>query len=747
MSDSVTDPDPLAAESAGTGKKRTRVQFSCTACRFRKLKCCRTYPCTNCKKRGEAGSCTFVGRGPRAKAQHGRASPTLVQDRLQHLENLVMSLAQQQKPENESFDFNNGPHETLVGYDTPPSTNDRVTKSSPRDTGTLVVDDEGTSYIDSANWRAILEEINGVREYLDEQEENSDGDGIVQEPFENCSPVLLLGISKPVTKQEILGDIPSRMVADRLVSRFLKSSEPSLIVIHVPTFLKEYERFWINPHEMSFTWIALLYAIMALAVSSHNRSEEPLPMKAVDTMSLWDVFRRRTAQCLVQSNYLTPGKYKVNALFVYAITELYRSQDGQIGVSHILSIAIRLAMRMGYHRDPSHYPNLSPFDGEMRRRMWALLCQLDILVSFQNGLPRTIQPYYQDAQLPSNLLDTDFDENTVQLPPCRPAEDRTPCSYTRAKGGLMDVFGQICDSAYRRDPVSYEEIMAMNSRLEAAHSQIPAFLRVRTMAESMGEQTNIILARYTLDLIYQKSRIVLHRRYITERQGTYANSRSICISAASASLRHHKDIWSESLPGGQLYKERFLLNSLQNTDFMLSAMILCLAPLQTKKDSNTTQAEIHEQRQLLCLLESTHKIFKRTRRSPDTQRAFIALSIMLSRVKGCSVESLTSASEELEDDPYHLLPNPATGEPQQPMLSPDGMQAAILTNTSQTPSYASLDVINEMLSMPSELDWNMYDSKMYGFSTAQDNAWTSEPTPDMDFSMPLNFQMDGYQPQ
>lgn len=61
------------------------------ACR---LKCCRNHPCTNCKKRGEAASCTYVGRGPRGKAQHGRSSPTLVQDRLHHLENLVMSLAQ-----------------------------------------------------------------------------------------------------------------------------------------------------------------------------------------------------------------------------------------------------------------------------------------------------------------------------------------------------------------------------------------------------------------------------------------------------------------------------------------------------------------------------------------------------------------------------------------------------------------------------------------------------------------------------
>lgn len=82
-----------------------------------------------------------------------------MQDRLQHLENLVMSFAQKQKPEEQTTDFNTGLPADVVGYDTPPSTDERDTKPSPKDTGTLVVKEEGTNYIDSANWRAILEEV------------------------------------------------------------------------------------------------------------------------------------------------------------------------------------------------------------------------------------------------------------------------------------------------------------------------------------------------------------------------------------------------------------------------------------------------------------------------------------------------------------------------------------------------------------------------------------------------------------
>ena len=66
-----------------------------------------------------------------------------------------MSLANQPQ-QNQVTDFNTGRPENVSGYETPASAEE---KPSPQDTGTLVVNDEGTSYIDSANWRAILEEV------------------------------------------------------------------------------------------------------------------------------------------------------------------------------------------------------------------------------------------------------------------------------------------------------------------------------------------------------------------------------------------------------------------------------------------------------------------------------------------------------------------------------------------------------------------------------------------------------------
>lgn len=398
---------------------------------------------------------------------------------------------------------------------------------------------------------------------------------------------------------------------------------------------------------MSFTWIALLFDILALSVSWFHRCEQALPSDLPDPVAAWDVFRKRAAQCLVQANYLTPGRYKCEALFIYAICEFYRSQDAQVGVSYLLTMTIRLAMRMGYHRDAKHYPSLSAFDGEMRRRLWALLSQLDILISFQVGIPRTIQPWQFDTELPSNLHDTEFDQNTLQLPQGRSDEGEvTSCTYARAKSRIMTVFGQAVDLAYSREAVAYDEILAIDRRLEEAHNLLPPAFRVQPLAQCIALPTSLINRRYSLELLYQKTRVVLHRRYMAEPGSKYAYSRSICLTAARETLRHHSDIWNESLPGGQLYAERFFVNSFQNTDFVLSSMILCLELSQDNERGSAARLGAQERTDLISLLETTHRIFKEARRrSVDTQRAFAALTIMLSQVHGRSVESLVADTE------------------------------------------------------------------------------------------------------
>lgn len=84
-------------------------------------------------------------------------------------------------------------------------------------------------------------------------------------------------------------------------------------------------------------------------------------------------YRRRMIQCLIAANYTDPQLYTVEALILHSFAEWMSSQDSSVEVSLLIGIVIRLAMRMGMHRDSSAYHSVTPFQGEMRRRVWAII--------------------------------------------------------------------------------------------------------------------------------------------------------------------------------------------------------------------------------------------------------------------------------------------------------------------------------------------------------------------------------------
>ncbi|KAL3262816.1 hypothetical protein ABHI18_002400 [Aspergillus niger] len=719
-------------------KKRTRVQLSCTACRARKLKCCRTHPCTNCLKRNEAGTCTFVGRGPRGKiSSNGRTSPAHVQDRLQHLENLILSFTQQQQQQQQQQEKPDsvGEHQQVInngGQITPASSvppslsfgdvqqaqKEGESETPPPDPGRLVVRETGMRYIDGAHWTAILEEISGVKEYLRDNEEMglSDEEGEDEEMVRpSNAPTLLLGLHQEMTMDELLDGLPARPVVDRVVAMFVSLNEPTTVMVHFPTFQKQYNQFWSRPKEASVSWLALLYAALTITMSVYMRTGEPLPAEFGEATEAVQRLRHLTAQCLVQSNYTVPGRFKVEALFFYTMCEFFRSEDAQVGVSFLLNMTIRLAMRSGYHRDPQQFPNISPFEGEMRRRVWAIMRQLDVLISFQVGVPRGIQDWQQDVEPPRNISDEEFGESTVELPPSRPETELTTTSYIRGKSRLMAIFGKISDLAYSRDPMTYDEILALDRQLEEARDLVPHAFKIRPLDQCFVDSSYLILRRYTLELLYQKARCVLHRRYLGEvhTNPRYAYSRWVCMSASKEILRHQADIYHETQPGGLLYRDRQFPNSLQTADYLLAAMIICLDLSQnpTGTPPGSTDEDmavvIRGREELLSTIETSHRIFEQQRRrSADAQKAYAALTIMLRRLKAQKLDSEQLASAQ-----------------QQPYESSNGQSYPVVDPMGITPEYQSLDVIGEMLDAPTNLDWNLWDQHMQSVADMGAGLW------------------------
>ncbi|KAH8890490.1 hypothetical protein GQ53DRAFT_177655 [Thozetella sp. PMI_491] len=643
-----------------------------------RLKCNRQSPCDQCEKRSITSTCHYIpyvtprggapgpgaesplslGTFPRTK---GTLSEPSMQARIRHLEHLVQVLKSQRRDGAEPGPPS-GPQPPDGGHS---EDEDRqIVCKVLNETAGHIVDD--LRYVDSANWEAILDDITELTNNL----KTVDHDPVIDPAVTKRGPVLLLGAFPQATIPEMLAHLPPRPAMDRIVARFFQAGEPAWIIFHVKTFLQNYNRFWEDPSQTTFTWLGLLFVMICHTSLFCMRGDEEIPGNLGPPLEVFDAYRVRGAQCLALDDYTKPGEYKVETLILYFGTEYLRETDAMLGTSVLLSIVLRLAMHMGFHRDPRHYPEMPPFEGEMRRRIWTVLVGVDLLVSFQFGLPGNIHSRFYDTEPPRNLLDEDFDEDTKELPPSRPESERTLTLYTIVKNRILNVFGDIVTAITSRSPVKYSEIMQLDKTLEEVHDSLPSSLRYRPFSQSLIDPINLIMQRYWIELLYQKSRSILHRKYlgIAHMTTQVAHSRLTCLDAATKTLRHQYDIHCEIQPGGRLAKERWFLSSLSVHDFLLADMILCLelsyiyaaekspdasaSAVRAFSTLNKTEAVIPKE-QLLEILRTSRSIWQTMRHeSSEANRAFKILSRMLTMSTGAafesSPESVDSAAARLD---------------------------------------------------------------------------------------------------
>lgn len=233
---------------------------------------------------------------------------------------------------------------------------------------------------------------------------------------------------------------------------------------------------------------------------------------------------------------------------------------------------------MGYHRDGSHFPRLSPYEVEMRRRKWAIISLWDRVTSVQVGLPSMIKASQCDTHEPANLLDSDFHENVTAMPKERPEHEHTHMQFLVVKNRLMDVFSEICELTTRIQPSTYSEILALDKLLSRTYESVPAILKSKPLHASITDPSNLIIRRIFLLLVFHKAQITLHRKYLLpgRTDARYTYSRRMCVTAAMEMLQWQDVVERECEAGGRFEGERWKISSVVRMEFLVATTVLCL---------------------------------------------------------------------------------------------------------------------------------------------------------------------------
>lgn len=361
-------------------------------------------------------------------------------------------------------------------------------------------------------------------------------------------PALLVGSVRKASRSDILASMPQRPVVDHLIDTLFKWGVITSCAVHEPSFRKQYEEFWASPQTYSIMWIGLLFSLLACSASMPLLTGVPNPtllsgMALQSPQAVTEHFKEKTVQCLVLGNYTNPTQFTVETLLVYTLLENFSSPDAQIGTWMCTGLLVRAAMRLGYHRDASHYPAISILQGEIQRRIWAIVCHVDLASSSAVGLPRMVMEDSFDTRYPSNLLDGDVDENTKVLPPGRPMTDVTPIGYLLLKHDMSLVLGKIVDQSNSTESIAYEDVLRLDELLQEARHRVPDNLIVRNREDLKSGSAELRMRKFSTDLIYQKSRCILHRKFLTPSRSSsespYPFSTKSCVDSAMAILHSH----------------------------------------------------------------------------------------------------------------------------------------------------------------------------------------------------------------
>ena len=367
-------------------------------------------------------------------------------------------------------------------------------------------------------------------------------------------------------------------------------------------------------------WLGLLFSILSIVMLSyHQFSNEPPEYKGTAN-AMFELYRLRTAQCLVIGDIAKCLPYTIETLLLNSSAELFRKDDSGRGLWMMTGVMVRAAINMGYHREPSQTSSISVLQGELRRRIWLALVGKDHLASFLVGFPSMMLAIDSDTLEPRNLHDWELSNDTTVLPSSRPLAESTPVTYLIVKGRLMRALGRVADFNNALTPCSYSELLEIDSSLHEAFENIPSHMKTLDDTAdsefSLSESAKSVLM-LQMQFLYHQGMCALHRKFVAKGRidEQFAVSRDRCILSALALLDQQHAFHRNSQPKSLSSMSHWYEISHARQVFILAAMIICLDLEHRRRGTNTDTTP--DSSELLRALKRACAIWEDVRTSSD----------------------------------------------------------------------------------------------------------------------------------
>ncbi|KAM5356742.1 hypothetical protein ACJ41O_003388 [Fusarium nematophilum] len=463
--------------------------LACVLCQHRKIRCDRRFPCANCIKANVL--CTPSTPAPVRKR---RRPNHVLQERLTKLEALLEQYAGTSSPGPQDASSQT-PEASALAQEAPgaASTPSSLTPlggcsderlAHPRPAGKLVIQDGSVKFMDSYIWGIIHENLQELRKIIDSETPEEQDPLLYDAPTPDDNVDLLLNAMSAVHLDDL---VPLPVQVFRLWQVFIERVNPITKLIHVPTLQPVIIEAVTNHTHVSSKSRALLFAIYLAAVVSMS-DKEARTMLGIPKEEAIRRFTAGVKAALTKVNFLIHyDTVTLQALVLYLISLQGRSNHHAVWV--LSGVVIRIAHKMGLHRDGETL-NLSPFETEMRRRVWWQIITLDSMYATTSGLKETLLPWGSDTKVPQNLNDADFGPGSVEIHAYDGPTEMAFCMM------MYEVVGFV-----KNHPVTdLEHVVLGNQAAEPGTPEYAACLaaldRFKALAEEFEERLILLETRY-----------------------------------------------------------------------------------------------------------------------------------------------------------------------------------------------------------------------------------------------------------
>ncbi|KAI8960882.1 putative C6 transcription factor [Daldinia sp. FL1419] len=582
-------------------RRRRRPPISCVLCRRRKIRCNRESPCSNCI-RSKTSNCVYENnftQPQQANEPHSSipplsavAGPSLTSKSPQWAPSTTTASTVASYQSSQDIDFLKNKirqleerlsHSNRTSQSPAQGPGSNIEAISSRIGGTFYVHHEDPLSGPQGISRSVTHKsrmfgqshwITGmslVRDILDLIEPHVHED--------SCKITTLMLKSKSLARTikaqrtphwppPLMTDLPSKDIADELVDCYFRTTETIYRILHIPSFLKDYEAHWTSQAEPNTAFLIQLKLVLAIGATTYD---EKFTLRVPAMRWVYE------AQTWISE----PGfKHRLNLQFLQNnILLLLAREFADVGPDLVWISAgtlVRIAVYMGLHKDPTRLPKMSTFTAEMRRRLWNTILEISLQLSLTSGGPPFISMDMFNTEPPGNL---DDEQLLLEDPPPKPEGHFTQTSMAITLRKIFQTRLAVVKFLNNHGSSgTYGETLRLDTELRTSYK---AVLRILQGFKSTTGPQPSEFAMDVVSLLMNRYILSLHIPFFVPamEEAAYAYSRRVVVET---SLK----IWRGIFPSPLTLTSEPSHNTVLPAQHYLARLVVCasgffrISPLQ-----------------------------------------------------------------------------------------------------------------------------------------------------------------------